>query len=105
MTFTVRLSEKSQLPVIFSYTTQDGSATGNSDYAPVSGTMAIAPDHLSGTIVVAIIDDAVAEGEETFTVELRHLHNATSADNQGVGTIVDDDQGLFFLDSSHLDWQ
>ena len=91
LAFTVRLSGKSQLPVIFSYATLDGTAIGDSDYVPVSGTMAIVPDSLSGTIVVPIIDDIVAEGEEAFTIELYNLHNAALADKQGVGTIADDD--------------
>ncbi len=91
LTFTVSLSEASQLPVIVSYATHDGTAGGDSDYVPVSGTMAIAPDSLSGTIVVPIVDDALAEGAEAFSLRLHTAHNATLAKQRGIGTITDND--------------
>jgi len=40
---------------------------------------------------VAVIGDIVAEPNETFFVNLSNPTNATIADSQGVGTIVDND--------------
>ena len=40
---------------------------------------------------MAVLGDTLAEADETFTVNLSVAVNATIADAQGVGTIVDDD--------------
>jgi PKD repeat protein len=45
----------------------------------------------SGTIVVLLIDDGVSESVETFTVDLSNPVNATVTDNQGEGTITDNE--------------
>ena len=44
-----------------------------------------------GTLVVFIHDDDVYEGDETFTVTISNLVNATVADDTFTGTIVDDE--------------
>ena len=43
------------------------------------------------TIATTIIDDNVVESAETFTVDLSNPINATLSDDQGVGTITDND--------------
>ena len=43
------------------------------------------------TVSVAVLGDTVVEPNETFVVNLSGAVNATIADNQGVGTIVDND--------------
>ena len=53
----------------------------------------------SQTITVAILNDAVFENSETFTVNLSSPVNATIADNSGLGTIRDDGTGLGGTDS------
>jgi hypothetical protein len=45
----------------------------------------------SQSITVAVKGDTLNEGNETFVVNLSGGVNATIADSQGVGTIVDDD--------------
>jgi hypothetical protein len=40
-----------------------------------------------------VIGDTVVEGNESFFVNLTSATNATIADGQGIGTIVDDDGG------------
>ena len=62
-----------------------------SDYTSVSGTLAFAPGEWQKTIWVPTLDDAVGELTETFTVNLSNVIGATIADNQGVGTIIDDE--------------
>jgi hypothetical protein len=91
MTFTVSLSAVSGQAVSVDYTTTDGTAVARDDYTATSGTLTIPAGSGSGTIAVTIIDDAVIEGAETFTVDLSNPVNATIGDNQGTGTIIDDD--------------
>jgi outer membrane biosynthesis protein TonB len=45
----------------------------------------------SKTVSVALVQDAVVEPDETFTLALSRAVNATLFDGQGVATIVDDD--------------
>src|SRR5262249_10910887 len=48
---------------------------------------------LSTSITVKVRADKIGEPDETFFVALSQPENATIADGQGVGTIVDDDGG------------
>ena len=72
------------------YATSDGSATAGSDYTATSGTLTFTTGQTSKTIPVTLIDDALNEADETFTVT---LSNATVAltDATATGTIFDDD--------------
>jgi hypothetical protein len=94
ITFTVSLSAVKGQAVSVDYTTTDGTAVAPDDYTAISGTLTIPAGSGSGTIAVTIIDDAVIESAETFTVDLSNPVNATLSDNQGVGTIMDDDGGV-----------
>ena len=72
------------------YATSDGSATAGSDYTATSGTLTFTTGQTSKTIPVPLIDDALNEADETFTLT---LSNATVAltDATATGTIFDDD--------------
>jgi hypothetical protein len=94
LTFTVRLSEISGQAVSVDYTTTDGTAVSPTDYTSTSGTMSIPAGSPSGTISVSIADDVLDEEDETFLVDLSNPVNASITDNQGEGTITDDDTGL-----------
>src|SRR5207244_978425 len=87
--FTVSLSSKSAFPVTIQYSTTNGSALAGGDYQAVSGT--ITPGETSRTIIVKTLDDAIYEGNETFTVNLSNPVGATIADSQGVATVIDND--------------
>jgi hypothetical protein len=92
LTFTVRLSKADRNRVIsVNYSTADGSALGGSDYTPVSGTVSIAAGRTTNTLTVPIIGDTMVETDETFAVNLSTPVNATIADAQAIGTIVNDD--------------
>ena len=92
LTFTVSLSFAGGEPVTVRYATENGTATAGSDYAAASGTLTFPADSTAArTIGVAVTDDAVAEGAETFTVRLSEPHGATIADAVATGTISDDD--------------
>ena len=89
--FTVTLSEASGQEVTVDYETSDATALAGSDYTAASGTVRITAGDSTGTITVAVLDDGVVEGNETFTVELSGASGATIVDGEGVGTIEDDD--------------
>ncbi len=90
--FTVTLSAVSALPVMVGYATEDGTAMADSDYTPIVGrTLTIPAGDMTGTIPVSVLDDALDEPTETFTVRLGAPTNATVADGEGTGTITDDD--------------
>lgn len=90
--FTVTLSAPTHtLSAAVAFATANGSATAGSDYQSTSGTVIFAPGTTSQTITVVVNADFVIEPNETFSVNLSTPSNATIADAQGVGTIVNDD--------------
>ena len=91
LTFTVSLDGPSALEVTVDYATSDGTAEAGSDYEAVSGTLAIAPGTMTGTVSVPVLDDAGHEPDETFVLELSAPRNAVLADVSATGTILDDD--------------
>jgi hypothetical protein len=89
--FTVSLSKASGKVVTVAYATADGSAVSPDDYAVRSGTLVFLAGDMSKTVSVPLNDDQVEEPDETFTLGLSGAVNASLADAQGIGTIVDDD--------------
>jgi probable HAF family extracellular repeat protein len=97
-TFTVTLSAAASQPVTVAYATANGTATAGSDYQATSGTLTIPAGQTSGAITVQINGDRLAEPNETFVVNLSSPTNATIADGQGVGTIIDDEPRISISD-------
>jgi hypothetical protein len=89
--FTVRLSAAAARTVTVNFATADGTAASGSDYQPVSGPLTFLPGETSKTITVMINGDRVPEPNETLFVNLTEPANATLADTQGRGAIVDDE--------------
>jgi hypothetical protein len=91
--FTVSLDAPQSAPVTVSFATADGTATAPSDYAATSGTLTFAPGETAKTVTVQVNGDTTVEPDEAFNLNLANATgNATIADAQGFGTIVDDDQ-------------
>jgi hypothetical protein len=90
-TFNVSLSKASGKVVTVAYASADGSAVAGNDYGSRSGTLIFLAGDTSKSVSVPLVDDEIAEGEETFTVSLSSAVNASLADAVGVGTILDDD--------------
>ncbi len=92
-TFTVSLSPvNSAQTVTVNYATADGTATtANSDYVATSGTLTFSPSASSRTISVTLNGDTRYEPNETLRVNLSGAVNAVIGDNQGIGTIVNND--------------
>jgi Ca2+-binding RTX toxin-like protein len=90
-TFTVTRTGTATSQITVDYTTANGTATAGSDYKAKSGTLTLATNETSKNITVAIIGDTTLETNETFFVNLSNAVGATIADNQGQGTITNDD--------------
>ena len=73
--------------------TADGTATAPGDYVSHSGTVALQPQQQRACFTVTLVDDADAEGDETFTVTLSNPVNATLGTPVATFTIVDNDDG------------
>ncbi|MET0754098.1 MAG: Calx-beta domain-containing protein [Pyrinomonadaceae bacterium] len=91
LSFTVSLSAVSSQPVSVNYATVNQTAIAPGDYTTVGGVLNIPAGQTTGTILVPISGDTVAEGNETFAVNLSNAVNATISDGQAVGTINNDD--------------
>ena len=73
----VTLSSPSALPVTVDYTTFAGTAETGSDFELTSGSLTFDPHQTTGTILVPIVQDAIAESPETFLVSLSDPSDST----------------------------
>ena len=88
---TVTLDAVSDQTITVDYSTEDGSATAGQDYVAKSETLTITPGETTKTIDFVINGDTVSESNETFKVNLRNANNAQILDNQGIVTILNDE--------------
>ena len=70
LAFAVTLSRVATRGFSVDYATSDGSARAGEDYTAASGTLSFQAGDSSGTVEVAVLDDAHDEGEETLTLTL-----------------------------------
>lgn len=89
--FTLTLSAASGQAVSVGYATADGTALAGSDYAAAAGTASFAIGTTTTTINVVINGDTSLELNESFVLDLSAPSNATLADSQGTGTILNDE--------------
>jgi Calx-beta domain len=87
----VTLSAPSGNEISADWTTNDVSATAGSDYTADTGTIDFAPGETEHVILIEIIGDDTAEGDETFTVTFSNETNATLPNATETVTIVDND--------------
>lgn len=91
-TFTISLSETSNVPITVDYATADGTAIAGSDYARTSGTLTFAIGETSKTLSVALTDDTQFEEDEKFTLNLSNPSGgAIFANNTATGMIIEND--------------
>jgi hypothetical protein len=86
--FDVTLSSASTQTINVNYATANGTASSPSDYVGASGTVTFAPGQTSQPISISVVGDTANEQNENFFVNLTGAVNATLADGQGVGTIL-----------------
>jgi hypothetical protein len=91
-TFTLRLTARNPTGVTLDYATQNGTALAGSDYLAANGTLTFSGTQTSHTITVKVIGDRVKEADETFTLKLTNAQGAVINDDQGLGTLRNDDR-------------
>ena len=100
--FTVTLSVADPTnPVTVDFTTADDTATAGSDYTATSGTLTFAAGTatLTQPITVTVTGDELVEADERFFVNLSNASaNAMITDNQGLGTITNDDSAAITVE-------
>ncbi|SHJ27546.1 Calx-beta domain-containing protein, partial [Arenibacter nanhaiticus] len=96
--FEVTLTGDISENVSVDYTTIDGTALDPSDYLTTTSTITFTPTIKSYEIQVPIMDDAIIEPSEAFTVELSNIQSNLgigfvdgNATNTATGNILDDD--------------
>ncbi|NKI28511.1 hypothetical protein HCG49_18335, partial [Arenibacter sp. 6A1] len=96
--FEVTLTGDISEDVSVDYTTIDGTAVDPSDYLTTTSTITFTPTIKSYEIQVPIIDDAIIEPSEAFTVELSNIQSNLgigfvdgNSTNTATGNILDDD--------------
>ncbi len=99
-TFSVTKTGETEVAATVEFATADGTtlpATGGVscgpgvDYESQSGSLSFAPAEGGGTVTVKVCGEAVFERDQTFFVNLSNPSAATIADDQGLGTISNDD--------------
>lgn len=89
-TYSVTLGSASASTVTVGYATANGTAQAGSDYSAASGTLSFAPGAaLTQTVTVPILNDALAEGAETFSLNLTAPSGATLGTSTSLTTLVD----------------
>ena len=73
------------------WATAKGTAQTPSDFGGASGTLTFAPGQKSKNVAVTIKGDHLKEPNEVFFVLLSNPHNATIADPNASGGILNDD--------------
>ena len=100
LAFTVSISPTSATPVTVQVDTADGTATAGSDYTAIVGqTVTFPPGAATQTVNVSLNGDTAIEANETFFVNLSNATNANITDNQGLGTITNDDVPSLSIDN------
>jgi ribosomal protein L35AE/L33A len=89
--FNVTLSANPEVTATVAFATVNNT-TSNNDLNHTSGALTFSPGgSLTQQITVAVRGDTTVENTESFFVNLIGATNATLGDNQGVGTITNDD--------------
>ncbi|WP_324281462.1 glycosyl hydrolase family 18 protein [Cyanobacterium aponinum UTEX 3221] len=91
LTYTVTLNQPSENIVTVNYNTQDIDAIASSDYDYLQGILTFLPGEQKKTITVKVKGDLTFEEDETLILNLSNPVGANISDNQGLGTIINDD--------------
>ena len=105
MAFTVVLDAASTKTISVEYATSGGSAEAGRDFEQTAGTVRFKPGVVEQTVSVRVLEDALDEDDETFTLTLSSAVNAKVTDGQATGTIIDESAppGLSIADATALE--
>jgi len=98
---TVTLSQAAPYTITVAQAASNGTATAPADFASASGTLTLTPGTTQATFNVTIVNDALVENSEAFTVTLSNPNNAAlGAPASATVTISDNDQPSIVLNSA-----
>jgi hypothetical protein len=104
--FAVTLSAVCGQAVTVAYATANGTATAGQDYTATSGTLTIPAGSTSGTVSVPILDDALFEPNEHFTLTLSSPTSPlTLSRATATATIVDTQRPIDRVRRDAVVWQ
>jgi Calx-beta domain/FG-GAP-like repeat len=99
ISFIVRLTRPTQRQVSVNFATADGTAIAGSDYQAASGNFVMRPGVTRKVLNILVNGDFQFELDETFSVNLSGIQNATLDDNQAIGRIINDELGTSSITS------
>ena len=91
-TFTVDFAGNTLRTVTVGFSTSDGTAREPGDYTARRGTLTFAPGEKTKAVAVTVVDDALSEPIETFSVSLGDVVNGAITKSRGTATIEASDQ-------------
>ncbi|MEL6919615.1 MAG: Calx-beta domain-containing protein, partial [Pseudomonadota bacterium] len=91
--FVVSLSAPAATDVEVTYQTMAGTAEAGTDYSQRTATVTIPAGQTSSIVTIALINDAISETSESFSLELLSAVGADIGDGTATGTITDTDIG------------
>lgn len=92
LVFKLGLSKPVKQKVLLIYSTEDGTALAGSDYEAKRGTLVLQPGTTTTTVSVTLLDDELAEGDETFGLLVTSdLNLAELKVKRGSATILDNE--------------
>ena len=94
-TVTVTRSGSLAAAATVQYATSNGSATSPADYAATAGTLSFAAGQATASFTVAVLNDALVEGDETINLTLSNPSGSLTLGTRSVASlsILDDDDG------------
>ncbi|MGI9251895.1 MAG: Calx-beta domain-containing protein, partial [Pseudohongiellaceae bacterium] len=99
--FSITLDRATSSTVRVAYQTTDGMATAPADYEAQIGTLVFVPgETTSQTVAVAIVDDAIDEADESFSLVILSATNASIGMASAGGTIVDNDDTMVSISAT-----
>lgn len=85
------------------FETQNNTATANNDFVSAQGTLNFAAGDAEKLVTINIINDAIVENTETFSLILSQPSAGEIIDNLGQATITDDDTNISIANLSVLE--
>lgn len=101
VTLAVNLTKASAQTVTVDYSMTNGTATGGNDFVATPGTITFAPGETNKTFSINIIDDAVVEVAEAFTVSLSNATNASLGTATTATVNIADNEGVQFTSTTY----
>lgn len=99
----VSLSNVNVDAVTVDYETSNGTAVAGIDYEFTTGTVTFSPGETTQIIEVIVNGDTLVEDNETFFLNLFNATGALIADDQALGTILNDEAAISISDVSKLE--